>query len=133
MKLLLLLLAILLFGIGLTLIVWHTFILLEYQEVPYDFAVERGVAGLNADGDALHFGSIPPGGAGKRSMTVTPSRDARLVVKPSGDASSFVIPDWNDRVVTAGEPVRLDFTVEVPGDAEEGRFEGVVKFYFYRR
>ncbi len=89
--------------------------------------------GLNADADALHFGTLSPGGSSQRRMTIVAAHDARLVIEMEGNLSPFVAPERNDFRVTAGEPVRLRFQASVPAGAPEGWYEGRARFSFYRR
>ena len=130
---LLLLLAIFLLGVGITLFAYYGFYLQEYREVPVDFKVEKSVLGLVVDNDSLHLGTISPGNTGYRSMTITPSEDARLVIRLSGNASAYVSPSQNDFPVFKGRQARLNFTATVPIDLPPGRYNGTAKFYFYRR
>ena len=129
---LLLLFAVLLLGVGLTLIAYYQFYLVEYHTIPVDFKVARGVGGLDADTDALHFGTLTPGGLGKRNMLVTPARDARLVVSFSGQAAPFMTVQPDNVRVEKGVPLRLNFTLAMPANATPGNYTGEARFYFYR-
>lgn len=129
---LILFLAIFLFGVGLALTAYYGFYLQEYRTVPIDFRVERGVGGLDADTDALHFGTLTPGGGGWRSMTVTPARDARLVISFSGQAAPFMAVQPDNVLVAEGVPLRLNFTVSMPENVTVGNYTGEARFFFYR-
>jgi len=121
-----------LIGIGIALFGYYAVYLLEHQEVGYDFTVKNEV-GIVGDHDILHLGGVPPGGKGARSITVTPARDSRLVVRFSGTGTDYLFVDRNDILVTAGEPVALTFSAEPPADAPLGNYSGTVDFFFYRR
>ena len=124
---------ILLIGVGATLTYYYGYYLLEYREIPVDFGVEARVAGLNTDVDALHFGTLSPGGTSQRHLIIASAKDARLVIKSVGETGPYVFPDQNNLDVSAGEPVNLTFTAAVPTDILLAKYTGVVKFYFYRR
>ncbi len=128
----LILLSVLLLGIGLTLFAYYGFYLLEYREMAVDFRVQHGIIGLDADTDALHFGTIAPGGSSERLMTVTPAHDARLVIVFAGDAAPYLSVDKDDVRVVADEPIALNFTVTLPGNMSDGNYTGTAKLYFYR-
>ncbi len=133
----LVLLSVLLLGVSLTLFAYYGFYLrglfiLEHQEMKVDFRVQQGIIGLDADTDALHFGTIAPGGSSERLMTVTPARDARLVITFAGDAAPYLSVDKNDIRVVEGEPIELNFTVTLPGNMSDGNYTGEAKLYFYR-
>lgn len=128
-----LLLSLLLLGIGLTLIVYYGFYLREVRTIPYDFHIKQGVAGLNAETDALHFGTLGPGGTSQRTLNVTPTDDCWLVVSFEGNGSSYLRVEKNKIPLNAGEPLQLVFTVVVPSDAQLGNYSGTARFFFYRR
>lgn len=127
-----LLLSIFLFGVSMTLIAYFGFYLTEYQNVPLDFLVQHGVAGMDLDTDALHFGTVPPGGVARRSMTVTPVRDARLLVRFRGAAAQFMSVAPNNIMVHEGVPFLLNFTVTIPENTSEGNYTGEARFFFFR-
>jgi len=126
------LIAILLIGIGLALFAYYDFYLVEYRTVHIDFKVATGIGGMNGDTDALHFGTITPGGWSRRFMSVTSSRDARLVISFGGNASPFLEVVPKEMLVQKGVPVSLNFTAVVPENTTEGFYSGKAKFYFYR-
>lgn len=129
----LLLFALFLAGVGITLSVYYGYYLQEYRTVPVDFHVRKGVAGLNGDTDALHFGTLTPGGTGRRSMMVTPAHAGRLVILFRGEAAPFLSVVPNNVLVEQGLPLRLNFTAALPVDAALGNYTGEARFLFYRR
>lgn len=127
------LLSILLLGVGLTLFVYYGFYLKEYHTVPYDFHVENRVVGMNVDTDALHFGTVSPGGNSRRVMTITPSSDSRLVINFVGDGAGYLSVDKNNLLVLQGKQINVTFRVTIPENASVGNYSGKARFFFYRR
>ncbi len=119
-------------GVFGTLTYYFGFYMLERHEIPIDFRVEKGVAGIDADSDALHFGAIPPGGYSRRRMDIVPAHDARLVITIEGDAAGMTAPSRNDFLVSEGKQVELEFRTDIPTDAAEGNYTGTAVFTFYR-
>lgn len=130
--LVLLLVAILLFGVGLTLFAYYGLYLQEYREVAVDFYVKEQRVGINTDTDALHMGGIPPEGFSSRRLKIDPANDGRLVVAFDGNISEYISVRPNNIPVREGELLRLNFTVSVPEDASLGNYSGVATFSFYR-
>ncbi len=131
-KLALLLLSLFLLGASVTVGIYYGWYLKEYHEVPYDFSVVEGASGINVDTDALHFGHMVRGGGGSRIMTIDPVGEARLVIRMTGNGSSYLYPDKNDFLIRPGEIVVVTFRASIPSDAPLGDYAGQVEFRLFR-
>jgi hypothetical protein len=120
-------------GVELTILFYYGYYLQEYQELSVDFSVHPGVVGLNADTDALHFGSFAPGSSSRRSVVVEPAHNGRLVITFTGNASPYLSVDPNDFSLSKGSQARLTFVAAAPDGTPVGNYTGKAKFSIYRR
>jgi hypothetical protein len=125
---------IILIGISLALSVFYGYYLREYRTIPFDFHIETGkLVGLNANADALHFGTMPPGSSSRRNVTVTAVADSRLVFRFSGNGSAYLRVNPSELILTKGVPMNISFFLSTPDTLPDGNYSGIVKFYFFRR
>ena len=126
-----------LFGVAFILAVSSVFLILsmplESKEFEVLFFVKPGGAGFDLNGTALTFGSIPPGGAGKRSLVIENKWEfpveARFFV--SKDIAEFINAP-SSMMLYSDENITLDITVSNPESAPDGEHRGKIKIKFYR-
>jgi len=118
--------------IAITFLIYSEYYLIDYKVIPADIRVST-YAGLNADADALHFGTIPSkGGFSIRKITLNSDEKARLEIKIDKDVDWLSV-NKNNIIVVPGEPVELNFTgVEPSNYTLNETYSTNVKFYFYR-
>jgi hypothetical protein len=111
-----------------------------YEAAIYDVKVlgmdvyVQNIAGFNVDTDAVHFGIVPPGGAGSREMKVTAGEFPTIVTfEYTGDISRWVYVSRNNIFLDANESTSVLLKVMVPEDAAVPGFrEGEVRIIFRR-
>ena len=95
---------------------FYTTSIYEIREVGMDVYV-RNTPGLNVDSDALHFGIVPPGGSGRRTITIENDDIANTVsIEAYGDIASWVYVSENDFYIAPSETRSIEVSVDVPGD-----------------
>jgi hypothetical protein len=119
---------------SLTLIVYFRFIFIKTENVPMDITVANKI-GFNTDTDALHFGTVYPGGEARRTIVIRNSNDFPVSVDIGvfGDISGWVTV--HDRLFTIGpmDNSSVDFTVDTPDGTEPGTYTGYSTFVMKRK
>ena len=88
----------------------------EIREIGVDVYV-RKTPGLNVDSDALRFGTVPPGGSGRRNISIENDDVANIVtIEAYGDIASWVYVSENDFYMAPSESKSIEVTVNVPED-----------------
>ncbi|RME30847.1 hypothetical protein D6789_04460 [Candidatus Woesearchaeota archaeon] len=118
---------------GLIILAYFGLYLYEVQEVPVILDVEKGVAGITVDTDALRMGTIAPGQTSQRKMDIVLRKPSRVVVAFSGETAPFMRAEPATAVGEAGERIKVTFTAFVPSFQAEGHYEGKAIIRFYRR
>jgi len=102
--------------------------------------VEKGIVGLNADVDAVHFGTVTWGGGSTRSINVTNSEDYDAFIyleKDSSKLSSLVRVDSNYFTLKGNSYKSVEVSLSVPEGFEVGNYTGKIRVIkrvpFYRR
>lgn len=128
----LILCAVALVCISATITFYSFFYIKEIKTLDMDLKVGDYV-GINADTDALHFGTISPGGVGTKSVTLSNNYEEKLAVKIKlyGDLAGF-IDVKRDFVLYENQSEKIAFTARVPQDAPYGNYTGRVVFVFKR-
>lgn len=107
---------------------------IDFKEFDVSFKVDKTVsAGFDVSTDALRFGSINPGGGGKREVIITNNYDFPLEIKVllsenlqglvSSDTGVVAMPDEN---------VSIAVKLAIPGDMEDGNYMGKIRFEMYK-
>jgi len=105
------------------------------KSVKYDMDLHvKGAkrVGFNVDTDAVHFGIVPPGASGERSVVVETDVEARIKIKSSGELAEWVSVSDNDFVLGRDELKKISITASVPTNAKTGKYEGEITISLYR-
>lgn len=100
----------------------------EVRRLPYDFVVKDSV-GINLDTDIMHFGGGPHGSNLQRSLNLTSSRDAFVVITWQGEGD--LTTNKNDFLLFADQAQSVRFVLFVSPDLEYGNHSGEIIFSFY--
>jgi len=132
-KLVLLLSGIILIGIFGTLSVYFGFIVISVEELNMDLNVENRV-GFNTGTDAIHFGTIYPGGESKRSVNIANNNKFPIVVyiTNGGELAKWVESE-NIIELKPGENISIDYVVTPPPFIEERMYYGTSKITMNRK
>jgi len=90
--------------------------------------------GFNLDTDAIHFGIVPPGGSGERSMVIR-ANELRTIIRMEtyGDISGWVSVSENNFVLEPYENRTVLVRVAVPEDAKSPDYKkGTMRVIFSR-
>ena len=85
--------------------------------------------GVNADTDAIWFGTIPPEGKGTRQLVFYESGGTRITIKTAGELASWVSVSDNNFVVEGNTSKTIDVYVSVPSYAEHRDYVGKLNVY----
>ncbi len=114
-------------------VLYTSYMLLDVRNVYAEFQVGDKM-GLIADTEGLYFGITNAGGASRRSVNLTNTYGAPVVVliRPEGSIAQFI--DTTESVFLEPEESRLvDVAVQVPLGTAKGNYTGSVGFIFKRR
>jgi len=115
-------------GVSLALTYYSLFTIQEIRTIDADLNVNDYV-GLNADTDALHFGTIRPGGSGIRSVHLKNTHSSAIEVNifVKGDISKLVVfqKKYN---IAFNTTKNIAFTAKVPQNAQFRNYSGVAVF-----
>lgn len=110
-------------SIALTVFAFLYYNVYDTDVVAFDFEVPGSLmASFNLDNDAIHFGSIPRGSSSLRSITLEDDRDSFVILKPSG--ADYLNISKNYFFMPAGQPTKIELSVEIPLDAKVGKYNG---------
>jgi|TARA_Y100000310_G_C20665465_1_gene807236 hypothetical protein len=107
---------------------------LPYQTVESDMhltVITGRKVGINTDTDALWFGRMPAGNKGVRPLTITLSKNSKVVIKAEGEMAPWIVVSKNNFKTEPGETT-LEVMADVPSGTPPGNYTSVLKFYFYR-
>lgn len=117
----------------LTLVWYRTSVIYDLVELPMDATVvEKNRMGFNVENDSIHFGKLPLGSIGTRSITIGNSEDERMVIniKTYGNISQWVRVTNNGFVLEPGESYDLRVLCEIPEDAKLGYYSGTLEIIY---
>jgi len=101
----------------------------EIITVSMDLTVEdTNIIGMNADADALHFGTVPRRGTSTRRMDIVNNQNYPLFVNISieGDFTDWINVSDNNFILQPEESSRIIFKTKVPEDAPFRIYNGTV-------
>jgi len=100
--------------------------LVEVEDFPMDFHVGTRI-GMNADTDALHFGTTLKGSKSSRKLFVHNNNDFPVVfaIYVDGNFSDWVELNQNMFELAPATNTSVSFVVTAPEDADYGRYEGI--------
>ena len=90
--------------------------------------------GFNLNTDKLYFGTVMPGGSGKRAINIFHNYTYPIKVKIfiTGYISNWVKADKTEFTVQPNETINVPFTVNVPKGTPYGNYTGKAKLVFAR-
>jgi hypothetical protein len=92
------------------------------QEFYMDIRVENEI-GFHVGADAIHFGYVPPDGAGRKVMFVTAGEFRTLVsIETTGNISGFVRVSDNDFILEPHQKTAVEVFAVIPEDAKTHTF-----------
>ena len=131
-------LAILFVGIAssvLTYVVYFNYIIYDVAEFRMDATVvEKNRMGFNVENDSVHFGSVPLGATGKRTLMVDNPAGEPLTmdIKTYGNISGWVSVSANGFLLEPGEVREIQIICDVPDGAEKGYYSGSLQIVYMR-
>ncbi|MEM4638135.1 MAG: hypothetical protein QXK76_03895 [Candidatus Woesearchaeota archaeon] len=132
-KVFILLLIVFILGILLTIIVYNKYKLLDYKEIPMTVTVLEGASSFNTSTESLNFAKIYPGGSVIKRINIYVNATTIVSIKSTGNISNFISLSDNNFLMRQGDMTQLEVYLDVPKDAPEGRYDGLLKIYFYRK
>jgi len=113
---------------------YYIFIVIKIEEISMDLTVGSKV-GFNTDRDALHFGTIYPGGESKRELKIENKNDFPILVRieNTGEFSAWVFTEHNDFVMEPEAAASIWYTASPPPDASYDTYEGSSRLIFKRK
>ena len=85
------------------------------------------VTGFNVDADAIHFGTLTKGSAGKRELNLTGDEFRRKVyLFKKGEFSDWVYFSENKFYLEPHESKLIEVTAVIPNEAEFGSYKGEI-------
>jgi len=126
-----LLLVILTISICVVAIILNTYLVhTNRPDVSYDMylTVDDNV-GVNADADAIWFGTVPPAGKGTRQLSFGEGNVGLVVIKTSGELARWVSVSDNNFIIEANATKTVKVIVSVPADAERRDYVGKLNVY----
>lgn len=110
-------------SIALTMFIFSYYTVYDTEIIAFDFEVPSSpMASFNLDNDTIHFGSIPRGSSSLRSITIENDRDSFVILKPSG--TDYFNISKNYFLMPANQPTKIELNIEIPFDAEVGKYNG---------
>lgn len=123
--------ALVILGSGISYYLISSYHEVDVQEVPIFIEVGSYV-GMNLDNDALHLGTVLPGGYARRNLTITNRYDfpVRVEIQVLGEVSGSTLLSENGFVLPSGQSKDVIFTVSAP--STKGNYSGTAKVFLTR-
>ena len=111
-----------------TIMVYSFYVIEEIKTIDMYLKVDDYV-GINVDTDALHFGTVSPGGSGTRSVFLSNNygKSLKVEIKVYGDLAEFVSVE-KSLVLSKNETKKISFTASIPKNALYGNYTGRAVF-----
>ena len=84
--------------------------------------------GINLDRDAMHFGTLPPGGESWRKMNISTTGPRHVVVNIYDD-QNWISTRYKTFELDGSREIK--FIINIPEDAQTGNYTGIVEILFY--
>ncbi len=112
---------------------YYSVVLVSVETVAMDGSVGPHIA-FNADRDALHFGTTPPGSVSERRLTVSNFKDypVNVKVRLAGNISRFVTVRSSGGSAEPGSNITLAFTFSPPQGALHAGYRGSARVFTRR-
>lgn len=88
--------------------------------------------GINLDTDRLYFGTVSPGGMGKRELTVKSDKASYGVVKTNGENGAWIMANPQAFYMEGGTNRTIQFIASVPEGMMRGNYTGLATVTLYR-
>lgn len=111
-------------------VIFKEFLLYSYNKIDLDFVVGDHL-GFDPDPDALHFGTIPKGFYGFRDIQIQNLGCEKCIVYLRSNIKWLKI-DNNNFILKEGETKSVRIFLNVPNDAELGKYYGYVYLYIWK-
>ena len=117
LKIALLILSCALAGIFGSLWFYYGYVIIEVQTIPMDATVGSKI-GFNADTDALHFGTVYPGGEIRRSLILRNRNpfEVQVLVTNHGPIAPYISLKDTDFMLGPLEETTIGYTLQAPQD-----------------
>lgn len=101
------------------------------KEMKMDIYIQQ-ITGINVDTDAIHFGILPPGSGGMRTMIVETGEFRSLItLQHSGDISEWIHVTKNNFILEPYQNTTVDVYLTIPNDEEvPGYRDGIMRIIF---
>ena len=120
-------------GIGIGVIGYHAFNVVEVERIPIAYGIEQGVSGVVVEDQYLNFGVFSPGGGARKNIKLTAPVERRYTITITGDAKGVVFADPPTGLLTPGVTTNVTFTARAPINATEGNYTGEAVVRILRR
>lgn len=112
-------------------VLFDSSLVLEKKEINAKVVVSDKI-GVEVNGSALAFGTVPRGGGSIKKIMIKNDYDfeVRVNVYSEGSISEFLEVEENNFILKKDEERDLRFVVKTPSSVENGVYEGVVVFEF---
>jgi MFS family permease len=116
-----------------SLAVYNTFYLISFRTIDMQVRVS-GDIGFSSAADELDFGSAPPGSTIVRSIEIENSRPhkVRASISISGNISQMTSLTAADQVIGPMESKKINFTVRIPVQSNQGNYSGSARIFIKR-
>lgn len=132
-KLILLFIAIVLFVVGLTEIIYTLYKVQHIETIPARAEVSKK-AGFAIGKEGLNFGLVPRGGSSTREIVIVnqDTKEMRTRVLIRGSISKFLAIAESDFILKRNETKKLSFSAIIPEDTRYGNYTGKILIIFER-
>lgn len=90
----------------------------------------RSLIGFNTEKDSLKFGRVSPGAIVKRTIEVSHTPPAEVIVAATGNLSSWIKIEPVEFSLVPDQIQEVTFQAIIPSDAANGNYFGRVQFCF---
>ena len=120
-------------GIGIGVISYHAFNVVDVNRVPIVFIVEDAAPGIVVEDQYLHFGALPPGRGSRKNVMLSSPVERRFTITIEGDARGVVFADPATGMLQPGVTHNITFVAQAPLDMPEGNYTGEAVIRILRR
>ena len=132
LKVVLLLLFVLIIGVGLTIIFFYNYYLLNITTINATVSIVEGISGFDAGNQSLNFAHLSLGNTAMKSFIITADRNVLVRVRANGDIAQFLNFSEENFYMNSGEYKHVNVTIHIPEHVTLGNYSGKVLVYFYR-
>ena len=111
-------------GIGIGIIGYNLFTVVEVERIPIEFGIEEGVGGVIVEDQYLNFGIFAPGGGSEKKIRLTSPVQRRFVITFEGDAKGIIFAAPSSGVLEPNVQQNITLTAKAPLNISEGNYTG---------